>query len=121
MTSRLDGTHHLRATPRYKLFQPTEIRTGSSTRRAHLLNLSAGGALIYASDPPTPGTPLRVRCGARSLPAHVAWNDGRRFGVAFLTPLSNAEVSEAIAAHDALVQVNMIASRRLVDPRLASV
>lgn len=105
MISRLDGEHHLRATPRYKLFQPTEICTDGSTRRVHLLNLSTGGALIYATDPPPRGTPLRVSCGARSLPARVAWNDGRRFGVAFFTPLSHADVSDAIAAHDALVRI----------------
>jgi hypothetical protein len=119
--SRLDGAHHLRATPRYKLFQPTEICTEGSTRRAHLLNLSAGGALIYASDPPTLGTSLRVRCGARSLPAQVRWNDGRRFGVAFSTPLSTADVSDAIAAHDALVQRKMMASQSHADSGLAMV
>lgn len=103
MVSRLDGAHHLRATPRYKLFQPTEISTGSTARRVHILNLSSGGALIYAADPPVPGTILRLRCGDRTLPARVAWNDERRFGVTFMAPLASSDVDDVIAAQDALV------------------
>lgn len=103
MESRLDGAHHLRATPRYKLFHPTEMNTGSAARRVHILNLSAGGALVYANNPPNPGTTLRLRCGGRSLPARVAWRDERRFGVTFLSPLADADIKEVIAAHDALV------------------
>lgn len=110
MKDRLDGEHHLRATPRYKLFQPGEISVGGATKRVHVLNLSAGGALIYAPEPPARGTPLRVRCGDQSLSARVAWRDDQRFGVAFVVPLTDARVAEIIAAQDALVSA---ASRRL--------
>jgi hypothetical protein len=102
VTRRINGAH-LRSTPRYKLFQPSEMSTEGATRRVHLLNLSAGGALIYASEPPPPGTTLRLYCAARFVAARVAWRDERRFGVAFITPLADTVVSEVIAAHDALV------------------
>lgn len=110
MTGRLDGAHHLRATPRYKLFQPSEITVGVLSSRVHVLNLSAGGALLYASDPPEPGTPLRLQCGAQSLPARVAWREERRFGVQFVCPLTEASVADIIATQDALVAA---ASQRL--------
>lgn len=103
MLSQLDEKHHLRATPRYKLFQPAEMCTGSVATRVHILNLSAGGALMYASNPPAKGTILRLRCGDRTLPACVAWTDERRFGVAFVAPLASTDVDDVIAAQDALV------------------
>jgi hypothetical protein len=107
------GAQDLRATPRHKLFQPTEMTTDGMTRRVHLLNLSAGGALIFAANPPMPGAILQLACGGHSLPARVAWRAERRFGVAFITPLAEAEVSEVIAAQDALVAS---ASRRIDAP-----
>lgn len=103
MESRLDGARHLRAAPRYKLFQPTEISVAGETRRAHVLNLSAGGALLYAMDPPASGTKVLVLCGGRLLSARVAWREDRRFGLVFLTPLANAEISKVVAAQNALI------------------
>lgn len=100
----------MRATPRYKLFQPTEMVSDGQTRRVHLLNVSAGGALIFAAEPPMPGAMLRLECGSHSLEARVAWRTERRFGVAFITPLDEGQVSELIAAQDALVAA---ASRRI--------
>lgn len=104
MASRTDRTR-LRAAQRYKLFQPTEISTGEGYRRAHLLNVSVSGALMYASDCPERGEDLKVRCGSRTLAALVAWRDGRRFGVRFMVPLSEADVRETILDHDARTSV----------------
>src|SRR5689334_22370701 len=67
MMIEIDGAHHLLATPRYKLFQPAEIVVGHQMARAHMLNLSAGGALIFVSNPPAAGTILFVQCGVRTV------------------------------------------------------
>jgi hypothetical protein len=101
MLGRLDGAHHLRSAPRYKLFEPTEMHVGGAGSRVHLLNLSTGGALVYAATPPAPGTALQLRCGGRVRSARVAWATERRFGVAFASPLGEAEVSGILRAQDA--------------------
>lgn len=103
MGSRLDGAHHLRAAPRYKLFQPTNVSVAGLENRAHLLNLSVGGALLYSQDAPAPGTNVRVWCGGDLLSARVVWREDRRFGLAFSTPLAHAKIAEVIAAQDALI------------------
>lgn len=105
MTVEIDGTHHLRAAPRYKLFQPTELVLEGGVARAHILNISAGGALIFASNPPAPGAVLGLQCDGQTLRARVAWNKNGRFGVAFLNPLTDHYVSGLVAAQDAAVAV----------------
>ena len=110
MIHQFDDTHHLRAAPRFKLFQPAEITTSGRTSRVHLLNLSAGGALIHAAVPPSRGTPVHVRCGGHSRAARVAWVHERRFGVAFANPLATDQVAQVIADQEALVAA---ASRRI--------
>ena len=100
MLIEVDGSHHLRATARYKLFQPTEVVLAGRAVRAHLLNLSAGGALVSATSSPSPGVELVVRCGNRALGARVAWRKEHLFGVAFVSPPTDAYVREFIAAHD---------------------
>ncbi|WP_420853397.1 PilZ domain-containing protein [Sphingomonas panacisoli] len=88
--------------------------TADSLTRVHLLNLSVGGALIYAADPPEPGTAIRVRCGAHLLPAQVAWKDHRRFGVTFVVPLTDADLNKTIAEHDARVSPGSQCARSAV-------
>ena len=92
VTGLMDGSHHLRATPRYKLFEPTELTVGALEMRVHMLNLSSGGALIHGAEPPTPGTRVRLRCGPTFLSAKVAWTNGSRFGLTFLVPLNDNQV-----------------------------
>lgn len=94
----------MRAKPRFKLFQPTEMTaSGATTTRVHILNLSAGGALVYAAAPPRPGTALRLRCGDESRPARVAWTEERRFGIAFTVPLADTQVTRVIADQEASI------------------
>lgn len=109
--SQRDSAHHVRATPRFKLFQPTEMIASGAIRRVHILDLSAGGALVHAPDPPAPKTPLQLRCGNETRSARVAWVDQHRFGITFTIPLSDERVEELIAEQEALIAA---ASQRLV-------
>lgn len=110
MATKLDGVHHLRAKPRFKMFQPTEMKASDAIRRVHLLNLSAGGALVYAAEPPAPGSALNLQLDDQHRPARVVWADGRRFGVAFVQPLADAQVERAIASQEAAIRA---ASQRI--------
>jgi hypothetical protein len=96
MTGRIDGEHRMRAAPRFKLFQPTAMTTAAGTARVHLLNLSTGGALVHATEAPTPGSLLRLQCGEEQRVARVAWANGRRFGAAFSLPLTDAQVEALV-------------------------
>jgi hypothetical protein len=98
MIGREDGAHHLRASPRYKLFQPTEMTTAAGVTRVHLLNVSAGGALVHAPEPPSPGALLRLQCGDEQRVARVAWSKGPRFGAAFSLPLTDEQVQSLLVA-----------------------
>lgn len=102
MTGLLDGSHHLRATPRYKLFEPTELVVCGPKLRVHMLNLSVGGALIHGAEPPTSGTRVRLRCGLDHLSAKVAWTNGSRFGLTFLVPLNDNQVTLVLAEQERL-------------------
>lgn len=93
----------LRATPRFKLFQLAGMTVSGERKRVHVLNLSAGGALLYSPEPPVPGTPMRLECGDAARFARVAWARGRRFGVTFALPLANAQVDQVIADQQELV------------------
>ncbi|WP_293991561.1 PilZ domain-containing protein [Sphingomonas sp.] len=97
------SVRHLRTATRHKLFQPTEMSTGDAAKRVHILDLSTGGAMIYASDPPLPGTLVRLQCGHRHLCARVAWNKERRFGLSFTVPLADCDVLDVVTAQDALI------------------
>ena len=60
MTSESD-IRRLRETPRLKLFEPTEMDGPGGTVRAHILDLSATGALVHAVRPPCVGEHVQLR------------------------------------------------------------
>lgn len=93
--------HPLRAHPRRKVFHPVELRAAGRSSRAHILNLSGGGALAYCADPPCVGTALVFTFGKTTHSASVVWQKGRRFGVAFQFQLSDAAIDQVIAAEGA--------------------
>jgi hypothetical protein len=101
--SRQSSGAHQRAAPRYKLFQPTEIVHADKSQRAHLLNLSTGGALVHASEVQTKASRLLIRCGDKRVGAKVMWVSDKRFGVAFDIPLSEEQVASLIAEQAAVV------------------
>lgn len=98
----VDGSHHLRAFPRYKLFEPTDLVVGGQKQRVHMLNLSSGGALIHRNEPLAPGTRVRLRCGQNHVSGKVAWASGSRLGLAFLVPLTDDQVMHMLAAQPEL-------------------
>ena len=90
-----DDDHSPRGQPRRKIFQPIEIHAGSRPLRAHLLDLSAGGARVHSVTAPAPGTALRLTIGGSVRAARVVWREGVRFGIAFARPLCDAEIGRA--------------------------
>ena len=94
-----------RAAPRIKIFLAGEIRCGAGEpRRAHLLNISTGGALVYADAVPDIGEELRLACGVPLGLARVQWRNGRRFGVAFMQPISDALIDAIVRKQETLIE-----------------
>lgn len=86
----------LRATPRFKLFQPSEMRVGTERFRVHLLDLSASGALVNHASPPPIGSVVQLDCAGALRLARVMRHEGTRFGVQFLAPLTDAQVAATV-------------------------
>jgi hypothetical protein len=99
-TNDKDGAR-MRAAPRVKIFQAGEMRSGSDEpRRVHLLNISSGGALLYADSVPMVGEQVRLICGIALGTARVQWSAGRRFGVAFTRPIGAAQMAVVIGERE---------------------
>lgn len=104
MTSREEELSRLRGKPRCKLFQPTELRDASgASRRAHLLDVSATGALAHIADPPETGSSVQLALGEAMRVGRVIWTEGRRFGVRFRAPLTDAQASDILNARASAV------------------
>lgn len=110
---RVESSHPQRTASRYKLFKPDTIDVRGRSARVHVLNLSVGGALVYAAEPPAKGARLRLALCDRE--ARVVWASGKRFGISFDQPIALDQVQSIVADHDALIHV---ASKRL--PPLAA-
>jgi hypothetical protein len=90
-TSAIDRTAH-----RHKTFEPTTLQLAAGEVRAHILNVSATGALIHAPGEPAKGARVTVRLVGRDIPAEVMWVDGARFGIAFRGMLSPDELARLL-------------------------
>ena len=99
-------TSKQRAATRAKIFQPGEMHTIAGAQRVHLLDLSSSGALVYtAGDAPAAGSVVRLSAAGESLgPARVKWVSGKRFGVAFPTPLSAERIDQLLQAQRTMVK-----------------
>jgi len=98
-----EGAQVSRARPRFKLFQPTTMTVGKDLVRVHVLDLSATGALLHHATPPEAGSTVRLECVGSLRPARVVWVKGTRFGISFTLPLSEVQVTEALADQSAMV------------------
>ncbi len=94
----IDDVRSLRGQPRRKIFQPVDLHAAGRALRAHLLDLSASGALVHSTTAPAPGTPLRLTLDGSVRTARVVWREGVRFGIAFALPLGEAEVARVLGA-----------------------
>lgn len=85
-----------RAAVRHKTFEPTTMVTASGELRAHILNVSATGALIHAPGAPARGERCSIVLVGRKIAAEVMWVDGARFGIAFRGALMPDELSRLL-------------------------
>ena len=81
-----------RTSRRSRALLRAEIRTATGDRRANILNLSTGGALLDATRPPALGDPVTLVRDALIAPGRVTWTRDHRFGVTFDEAISDAEV-----------------------------
>ncbi|WP_260598550.1 PilZ domain-containing protein [Sphingomonas endolithica] len=91
----------IRASPRLKVFFPSQLDGAGGIIRIHLLNISRTGALIYSSQPLEKGQKVSVGSGERAKLAIVAWVSGARAGVEFRLPFHEAELDAFIADQNA--------------------
>ncbi len=89
--------------PRFKLFQPATMVIDGRLTRVHLLDLSASGALIHHAAPPPAGIVVKLECAGRMRMARIVWSQGTRFGISFALPLSDHQVTDALAHQRAMV------------------
>ncbi|ETI64475.1 pilus assembly protein PilZ [Sphingobium sp. C100] len=83
---------------RHKLFEPVMLRLDGAVVRAHLLDLSATGALAHCDRPLFTGDRVMIEAEALGIVGHVVWTRGKRFGIHFETPLADCVVDRVVRA-----------------------
>lgn len=93
-----DRTPHAiaRRATRLKLFEPVLLRLHGLPLRAHLLDLSATGALVHSERPPLTGDHVHIEAAALGLSGRVVWVRARRFGIRFDAPLADTIVRRVV-------------------------
>lgn len=95
--------HEQRRAPRIKLFHQAELKGSAGTQRVHLLNVSVGGALVYAESPPAVGELVWLDCGVTLGDGRVAWRSGRQFGVTFAQAMESSQIDALIRVQQELI------------------
>ena len=96
MRSECTKVQNLRVASRLKVFQPVELHTDKGCVRAHLLNVSATGALVHTPSPPDPGSVVKLTINGGLRAARVVWTDGARLGISFARALLETQVQQLI-------------------------
>jgi hypothetical protein len=78
-----------RVARRHKLFEPVDMIVDGIPVRAHLLNISATGALVHSAAIPAAGASVQLMLDGSKHAAHVMWRAAPRFGVSFGSRLSD--------------------------------
>jgi hypothetical protein len=86
-----------RAHPRQKLFHPVRLLTEAGEHRAHLLDISASGALVHTDAPLCADREVKIIDEDFQRSAAIAWVNGNKVGLRFLSPLTDQQAA-AIAA-----------------------
>ncbi|HUD95712.1 PilZ domain-containing protein [Sphingobium sp.] len=81
---------------RLKLFEPVVLRVHGVAERAHLLDLSATGALAHCEQPPYTGDAVRIEGETLSITGRVMWVLGKRFGIHFDRTLTDTMVLRVV-------------------------
>lgn len=85
-----DAPASSRVSPRHKLFEPVTMTIDDNPARAHILNISATGALVHSLTPPSTDAKINLELDGRQHCVSMVWSDGNRFGVRFRTPITGA-------------------------------
>lgn len=85
-----------RRATRLKLFEPVLLRTHGESARAHLLDLSATGALAHCDSPPRVGDHVLIEASILGVSGRVMWVQSKRFGVHFDLPLPPFTVDRVV-------------------------
>lgn len=91
-----DNLMQRRHAARRKMFEPVALHHDGITVRAHFLDLSCSGALVHSETPPAGGGNIVVEALGLERIGRVMWVKGKRFGIQFSQPLSEAEVESLI-------------------------
>ena len=83
-----------RMPPRRKTFEPVTLRIGNDAHRAHMLNLSAGGACLHTRGAVRVWQVVAFEVAGRTLDGRVSWVAGDRCGVRFVTPLTVEDLDD---------------------------
>ena len=81
---------------RRKMFEPVVLHFDGIAARAHFLDLSCSGALAHSETPPAGGRHISVEAVGLERSGRVMWVKGKRFGIQFSQPLSDADVAALI-------------------------
>ena len=119
----LDGGSCQALTPREERLRtllPARMRSQSGWSDACILNISAGGLLVYSAGNAQPGTHVEIRRGGTLIIANVVWRRNQRIGLCSHHPVPMREVIQndtaaAIAATDSPVPVERRKQPRSAD------
>ncbi|MBH1998709.1 MAG: PilZ domain-containing protein [Sphingomonadaceae bacterium] len=85
-----------RRATRLKLFEPVLLRLHGMPFRAHLLDLSATGALAHSERTPCVGDHVLIEGESLCVSGRVVWVRARRFGLRFDVPLADMIVQRVV-------------------------
>jgi PilZ domain-containing protein len=81
-----------RAAPRYTVLLCVRLLSARGDQPARLRDLSLGGAMIEGDNLPPPGASVVLQRRGFEAFARMIWADGRRAGLAFEQPLTEAQL-----------------------------
>ena len=91
------GETGARVSGRYKTFLPCALEQEGDTLRAHILNLSATGAMIATPQTIRAKQSISLQFQSVSYKAVVVWARDDRAGLRFNLPLSHSTLQKLIA------------------------
>lgn len=97
-----DPYEERRTCPRVPVAMPAFLQTEGQRHAVHLLDLSAGGAMLKCAASLSTGTAVTLDCGTLARAAVVRWQTDGVLGICFDSELDAREVTALIARSIAL-------------------